>query len=91
MFVFRMLLDMNRSGIHLAFIDFSKACNNVNRNGLYAKLISHGVSSKFLKIIESMYTKINSKARTGKWSKWNFLTAVWCHARGKFISHAFCY
>ena len=63
-FVLRMLLDMNRSGIHLAFIDFSKAFDNVNRNVLYAKLISHGISSKFLKIIESMYSKINSKVRT---------------------------
>ena len=36
-FVLRMLLDMNRSGIHLAFIDFSKAFDNVNRNVLYAK------------------------------------------------------
>ena len=33
-FVLRMLLDMNRSGIHLTFIDFSKAFDNVNRNVL---------------------------------------------------------
>ena len=45
-------------------IDFSKAFDNVNRNVLYAKLISHGISSKFLKIIESIYSKINSKVRT---------------------------
>ena len=43
---------------------FSKAFDNVNRNELYAKLISHGISSKFLKIIESMHSKINSKVRT---------------------------
>ena len=48
-FVLRMLLDMKRSGIHLAFIDFCKAFDNVNRNVLFAKLISHGISSKFLK------------------------------------------
>ena len=60
-FVLRMLLDMNRSGIHLAFIDFCKAFDNVNRNVMYAKLISHGISSKFLKKFESMYSKIKSR------------------------------
>ena len=53
-FVLRMLLDMHSSGMHLAFIAFSKAFDNVNRNLLYEKVISHGICSKFLKIIESM-------------------------------------
>ena len=35
--VLRMLLDMHSSGRHLAFIDFSKAFDNVNRNLLYIK------------------------------------------------------
>ena len=56
-FVLKMLLDIHSSGMHLAFIDFSKAFDNVNRNLLYEKLISHGISSKFLKMIESMYSK----------------------------------
>ena len=53
-FVLKMLLDIHSSGMHLAFIDFSKASDNVNRNLLYEKLISHGISSKFLKMLESM-------------------------------------
>ena len=40
--------------MHLAFIAFSKAFDNVNKNLLYEKVISYGISSKFLKIIESM-------------------------------------
>ena len=71
-FVLKMLLDIHSSGMHLAFIDFSKAFDNVNRNLLYEKLISHGISSKFLKIIESMYSKINSKVRTSNGSSGTF-------------------
>ena len=71
-FVLRMLLDMHSSGMHLVFIDFSKAFDNVNKNLLYEKLISHGISSKFLKIIESMYSKINSKVGTSNGSSRTF-------------------
>ena len=56
----------------LAFIDFSKTFDNVNKNLLYEKLISHETSSKFLKIIESMYSKINSKVRTSNGSSGTF-------------------
>ena len=65
-FVLRMLLDVKRNGIRFAFIEFSKAFDNVNRNLLYEKLINHGINSKFLGIIESMYSKINSKVTTSE-------------------------
>ena len=71
-FVLKMLLDMHSSGMHLASIDFSKAFDNVNRNLLYEKLISHSISGKYLKIIESMYSKINSKVRTSNGSSGTF-------------------
>ena len=60
-YVRRMLLDMHSSGMHLAFIDFSKAFDNVNRNLLYEKLMSHGISRTLLKIIEGMYSKMTAK------------------------------
>ena len=71
-FVLRMLLDMHNNGMHLAFIDFIKAFDNVNRNLSYEKLTSHDISSKFLKIIENMYSKINSKVRTSNGSSGTF-------------------
>ena len=56
--------------MHLAFIDFSKAFDNVNRNILYEKIISHGISSKFLKIMESMCSKIRtSNGSSGTFSQ----------------------
>ena len=71
-FVLKMLLDIHSSGMRLAFTDFSKAFDNVNRNLLCEKLISHGISSTFLKIIESMYSKISSKVRTSNGSSGTF-------------------
>ena len=53
--------EINKYLISYIFIDFSKAFDNVNRNLLYEKLMSHGISRTLLKIIEGMYSKMTAK------------------------------
>ena len=46
------------------FIDFSKAFDHVERNILFKKMIKYGVSSKMLKMIENMYSKMKTRVRS---------------------------
>jgi hypothetical protein len=43
--------------VYCAFIDFCKAFDSVNRNVLYYKLSREGVSSKFIRLLKSMYSQ----------------------------------
>ena len=52
------------SDLCLAFIDFTKAFDKINRDILYSKLMDIGVSSKFLNIIVDMYCKMKCRVRT---------------------------
>ena len=63
-FVLKCMFDSHRSGVHYAFIDYSKAFDLIDRNLLYNKLLNFGISNKFLKIIMNMYSKLSSKVRT---------------------------
>ena len=44
--------------VYVCFIDFSKAYDTVWRVGLFYKLIKYGLSLKFIKLIENMYSNI---------------------------------
>ena len=44
--------------LHCAFIDFIKAFDSVNRNGVWYKLIKSGVNGKMLNLIRCMYNSI---------------------------------
>ena len=44
--------------VYVCFIDFSKAYDTVGRVGLFYKLIKYGLSLKFIKLIENMYSNI---------------------------------
>ena len=65
-FVLKLLITHanKSSGVFCAFIDFSKAFDNVDRNILYKILVRYGISSKMLHIIINMYSKIQSKVKT---------------------------
>ena len=41
----------------IAFVDFKKAFNFVNHNILIFKLLQHGLSGRFVKVIKDMYAK----------------------------------
>ena len=46
--------------MYACFVDFSKALDTVWRKGLLYKLMLHGLSYKFIKLIESMYQGIKT-------------------------------
>ena len=49
--------------IYCAFVDLSKAFDNLNRDILWHKLIKLGVRGKILNIIKSMYETVKSKVK----------------------------
>ena len=65
-YVLHSILDqsMTKSDVHCAFIDFTKAFDNVNRSKLYTRLMALGIDNKMLKIIMNMYSKLKSKVKT---------------------------
>jgi len=49
--------------LYVAFIDFSKAFDFVNRNFLYYKMISKGYGGKLLAIIRSLFSRSSARVR----------------------------
>lgn len=45
------------------FIDFRAAFDSVHRPSLFLKLFNHGVSSKFIKVLEALYAVAESAVR----------------------------
>lgn len=65
-FVLKTLIDSFKSQkktLYTCFIDLSKAFDTVWREGLYYKLLKLGVSSKFVNVLKSLYSNINSKIK----------------------------
>ena len=57
-------LSLSSSGGCCGFIDFSKAFDNVNRETLFKTLKQFQISSKFLNLIQNMYSKLKCQVRT---------------------------
>ena len=53
-------LRVRKLKLFCAFIDFTKAFDNVWRVGLWGKLLSYNISGKILTIIKNMYSDIKS-------------------------------
>ena len=51
--------------IYGCFVDFSKAFGCIPRNVLFEKLISYGVTGKFLKIIANLYEGSKTRIKPG--------------------------
>ena len=54
------------SDIHITFIDFTKAFDGISRDALFKLLMKYDISSKMLKVIMNMYSKISSKVKTSE-------------------------
>ena len=52
------------SDIHIAFIDFTKAFDGISRDALFKLLMKYDISSRMLKVIMNMYSKMSSKVKT---------------------------
>ena len=60
------------SGAHIAFVDFSKAFDNVARDILYEQLKCYGLRNKMLEVIIAMYSNVKSKVRTSEGNSASF-------------------
>lgn len=75
MFSLKCIIDIytqfKKKKLYCAFIDYQKAFDTINRNKLWLKLISNGISGKILKIIHNLYSKAKScvKHSNGNLSK----------------------
>ena len=68
-FVLRSTLS---SDVHIAFIDFTKAFDGISRDALFKLLKKYDISSRMLKVIMNMYSKMSSKVRTNAGESENF-------------------
>ena len=50
----------------MCFIDYSKAYDLIDRAAMYTKLIQHGISSKYINIIKSLYAQIKLSVKGDK-------------------------
>ena len=55
----------HRSKLYVAFIDYSKAFDTVNRNKLWEVLADLGVSTKFLNMLKAIYSRVQGCVRHG--------------------------
>jgi hypothetical protein len=55
---------LNRK-LYVAFIDFQKAFDSINRNILWSVLVKHGIKGKLYNCIQSMYNIVKAKVRSG--------------------------
>ena len=60
------LYGRKRSKLYVAFIDYKKAFDTVDRNVLFQILEKQGVSTKFLKMLKAIYKIVNVVIRCGK-------------------------
>lgn len=51
--------------LYVAFIDFRKAFDNVNRNLLWKILLDNGIKGKLFACIKSMYSQVKARIRCG--------------------------
>ena len=54
------------SDIHIAFIDFTKAFDGISMDALFKLLMKYDISSRMLKVIMNMNSKMSSKVKTSE-------------------------
>lgn len=58
-------LSQGKGKVYVAFIDYKKAFNMINRNNLWRSLQIKGLSSKMLRILQNMYENVLCCVRSG--------------------------
>ena len=62
-FTLKTLIDQafaNGEKLYTCFVDFSKAYDTVWREGLFHKLLNYGISTKFVKLLKDMYSRLQA-------------------------------
>lgn len=54
------LIKSSKQQLYVAFVDFSRAFDNVPRAELFQKLIENNINGKFLRVIRNMYENVKS-------------------------------
>jgi hypothetical protein len=57
-------LSLHRK-LYVAFIDFEKCFDSINRNLLWSVLVKNGITGKFLRCLKSMYLSVKARVRAG--------------------------
>ena len=57
--------NANKRKLYVAFIDFRKCFDTINRNILWPILAKNGIKGKLFNCIRSMYEKVKARIRTG--------------------------
>ena len=58
------VIQYEKKKLYCAFVDFKKAFDLVYRNGLWFKLLNSNISSKFVKMLQSMYKSVKICVKT---------------------------
>jgi len=56
-----------QQNLYVIFIDLTKACDTVNRNGLWKVLKQIGCTEKFIRVIRKFHEGIGGGASLGLW------------------------
>ena len=51
--------------LYVAFIDFQKAFDSINRNLLWGVLVKNGIKGKLFRCVKSMYLSVKARVRSG--------------------------
>ena len=51
--------------LYVAFIDFEKALNSINKSLLWPMLLKNSIKGKLLRCIKSMYSNVKARVRCG--------------------------
>ena len=59
-------VNVKKKPLYICFADFKKAFDKVLHSLLWQKLVNYGIDVKFIKIIESLYSKVKSFVRSNE-------------------------
>ena len=76
---------------HVAFIDFSKAYDRIDRTLLWHKLEQFGISGDFLKTLQALYADVKCSVRvnntlTDWFNQWGLNSVVYYHPN--YLTHS---
>ena len=78
-FVLKSIIDLyktKRKHVFACFVDLKKAFDTVWRKGLLFKILCYGISPKFCKILQSMYSQLTACVKLGNKKTKSFVSTI---------------